>query len=400
MFRSCACFSIRRTAGKNERMGCGRMPKRYGCGPGLTRALPGVLVQSAENNALAVHSLSEEIALGSRSMLHRLTSPPSSVSAERRPARHAVGRRMFCLCCLSVPGLLRATAARAGLSPDTIVPTILAEAANSPIRVHRLRGGVAVLEGSGGNVAVLPGPEGKLLVDAGIAVSRPQLETALNDLGEGPVSRLINTHWHFDHADGNAWLHQAGAQITAHANTRKRLSEVQRVADWNYDFPPLPAGALPSDVFTTGQTLNHGGVTIELRYYGPAHTDSDISVRFTDADILHAGDSYWNGAYPMIDYSTGGHIDGAIAAAEANLRTTTDSTIVIPGHGHPVSDRAGLQAFRDMLVEVRAKVAVLKRQGQSLEAITAVRPTAMWDAEWGNFVISPALFTKLVYEGV
>ena len=172
------------------------------------------------------------------------------------------------------------------------------------------------------------------------------------------------------------------------------------MVDWNYDFQPPPASALPSDVFTTGQTIRYGGTTLELRYYGPAHTDSDISVRFLDADILHVGDTYWNGAYPMIDYSSGGHIDGAIAAAEANLRTTTDRTIVIPGHGHPVSDRAGLQAFRDMLVGVRAEVAALKRQGQSLESITALRPTAAWDATWGNFVISPALFTKLVYEGI
>ena len=330
----------------------------------------------------------------------RVMATPSSLPTAMKPARPALGRRMFCLCCLSAPGLLRATTARAELSPEAIVPAILAEAAKSPIRVHRLRSGVAVLEGSGGNVAVLPGPEGKLLVDAGISVSRPQLETALNSLGDEPVTRLINTHWHFDHADGNAWLNETGARITAHANTRKRLSEAQRVEDWNYDFPAPTAGALPSDVFTTEQTVNHGGVTIELRYYGPAHTDSDIAVHFLDADILHAGDTYWNGAYPMIDYSTGGHIDGAISAAEANLRTTTDSTIVIPGHGRPVSDRAGLLAFRDMLVGVRANVVALKRQGCSLEAITAARPTAAWDARWGNFAISPAFFTRLVYEGV
>ena len=316
------------------------------------------------------------------------------------PARPALGRRMFCLCCLAAPGLLRAVAARAEVSPEAIVPLILAEAAKSPIRVHRLRGGVAVLEGSGGNVAVLQGREGKLLVDAGIPVSRPQLETALDSLGEEPVTRLINTHWHFDHASGNAWLNEAGARITAHANTRKRLSEAQRVKDWSYDFPPPPAGALPSDVFTTEQTVNHGGVEIELRYYGPAHTDSDIAVHFRDADILHAGDTYWNGIYPMIDYSSGGHIDGSIEAAEANLRTTTDSTVVIPGHGPPVSDRAGLQAYRDMLVGARANVATLKRQGHSLEAITAARPTAAWDAHWDQFVIGPTLFTRLVYEGV
>ena len=317
-----------------------------------------------------------------------------------KPTRPALGRRMFCLCCLAAPGLLRAAAARAEVSPEAIVPLILAEAARSPIQVHRLRGGVAVLEGSGGNVAVLQGRESKLLVDAGIAVSRPQIETALDSLGEEPVTRLINTHWHFDHASGNAWLNETGARITAHSNTRKRLSEAQRVEDWSYDFPAPSAGALPGDVFTTEQTVDHDGVTIELRYYGPAHTDSDIAVHFRDADILHTGDTYWNGVYPMIDYSTGGHIDGSIAAAEANLRTTTDSTIVIPGHGRPVSDRAGLQAFRNMLVGTRANVAALKRQGHSLEAITAARPTAAWDARWGQFVIGPTLFTKLIYEGI
>lgn len=317
-----------------------------------------------------------------------------------KPTRPALGRRMFCLCCLAVPGMLRSAAAHAEVSPEAIVPLILAEAAKSPIHVHRLRGGVSVLEGSGGNVAVLQGPEGKLLVDAGIAVSRPQLETALDSLGEEPVTRLINTHWHFDHASGNVWLNQAGARITAHSNTRKRLSEAQRVEDWSANFPAPSAGALPSDVFTTEQTVDHGGVTIELRYYGPAHTDSDIAVHFRDADILHTGDTFWNGVYPMIDYSTGGHIDGSIAAAEENLRTTTESTIVIPGHGWPVSDRAGLQAFRDMLVGTRASVAALKRQGHSLEAIAAARPTAAWDARWGQFVIGPTLFTKLIYEGI
>ncbi len=314
--------------------------------------------------------------------------------------RPALGRRMFCLCCLSAPGLLRATAARAELSPEAIVPAILAEAAKSPIRVHRLRGGVAVLEGSGGNVAVLSNQEGKLLVDAGISVSRPQLETALDSLGDQPVTRLINTHWHFDHASGNAWLNEAGARIMAHANTRKRLMEAQWVEDWKYNFPPPPPRALPVDVFETDQTVTHGGVTIALRYYGPAHSDGDIGVHFRDADILHTGDTYWSASYPMIDYSTGGHIDGTVNAAEANLQATTESTIVIPGHGQPVSDRAGLQAFRDMLVGVRANVVALKRQGHSLEAITAARPTAAWDAHWGNFVISPDLFTRLVYEGI
>ena len=175
---------------------------------------------------------------------------------------------------------------------------------------------------------------------------------------------------------------------------------MQRVEDWDYDFPPLPEGALPTELFATERTLKLNDATLALNYYGPAHTDSDISVRFVEADVLHAADTYWNGVYPFIDYSTGGSIDGLIRAAEANLATTTDSTIVIPGHGPPVSDRAGLQAFRDMLVAVRENVAQLKAQGRSLDETVAAQPTAAFDARWGQFVITPALFTRLVYEGV
>ena len=125
---------------------------------------------------------------------------------------------------------------------------------------------------------------------------------------------------------------------------------MQRVEDWDYDFAPLSAAALPTEVFATEQTLKVNSTTLALKHYGPAHTDSDISVRFTEADILHTGDTYWNGIYPFIDYSTGGSIDGSIRAADANLAATTDTTIVIPGHGPPVSDRSELQEFRDMLV--------------------------------------------------
>ena len=281
-----------------------------------------------------------------------------------------------------------------------IVELIKSEAAKAPINVHRLRGNIAVLEGSGGNIAVLTGPDGKLLVDAGIGVSRPQLTTALAGLGDEPITHLINTHWHFDHADGNAWLHSAGARIIAHENTRKHLAMAQRVDDWNFDFPPASATALRSDVFATEQTMRVNGATIAMKYYGPAHTDSDISVYFTDIDVLHTGDTFWNGIYPFIDYSTGGSIDGSIRAADANLAATTDKTVIVPGHGQPVSNRSQLRDFRDMLVGIRENVAALKKQGKSLEDTVAAKPTSAYDARWGGFVINPAFFTKLVYEGV
>ncbi len=313
-------------------------------------------------------------------------------------------RRGFCLCCMGGA----AYAATAGwLTPRQawaeargIVSLIKDSAAVSPIVTHKLRNNICVLEGSGGNVAVLTGSDGKVLIDAGIGVSRPQLTKALAALGGEPITHLINTHWHFDHTDGNAWLNSSGAKIIAHENTRKYLSEVQRVDDWDYNFLPLPSNGLPSEVFAAEHGLKLNGVAITLKYYGPAHTDSDISVTFTEADIVHVADTFWNGIYPFIDHSTGGSIDGMIAASNANLAATTDKTIIIPGHGAPVSNRAELKEFRDMLVAIRENVAALKKQGRSRDETVAAKPTAAFDAKWGQFVIDPGFFTRLVYETV
>jgi glyoxylase-like metal-dependent hydrolase (beta-lactamase superfamily II) len=281
-------------------------------------------------------------------------------------------------------------------SPVTIIRDA---AATAKINVTKLRGNVSMLEGSGGNIAVLTGRDGKLLVDAGITASRPRITEALASLSNDPVKHLINSHWHFDHTDGNEWLHSFGAEITAHENTRKHLSVTTRVEDWNFTFPPAPSGALPTKLFDSEQTLHLNGATIALKKYSPAHTDSDISVEFTDADIVHVADTFWNGHFPFIDYSTGGSIDGMIRAAETNVAKVTDKTIVIPGHG-PIGNKSQLTEFRDMLVSLREKVADLKNQGKSLDEVVAAKPTANYDAKWGGFVIDGNFFTRLVYAGV
>jgi glyoxylase-like metal-dependent hydrolase (beta-lactamase superfamily II) len=282
---------------------------------------------------------------------------------------------------------------------EGIVPTMVNAAAKAKISAQPLRRNITVLEGSGGNIAVLTGRDGKLLVDAGFSVSRPAISDALASINSEPIKHLINTHWHTDHTDGNVWLHSAGAAITAHENTRKRLSVATRVEGWAYTFPAAPAGALPTKVFAADYEIRPNDTRILLKYYSPAHTDSDISVNFTDADVIHVGDTWWNGVYPFIDYSTGGSIDGQIRAAEANIAMVTDKTIVIPGHG-PVGSKADLVEFRDMLVAIRDNVAALKKQGKPLAETIAAKPTAQYDAKWGQFLITPAAFTGLVYMGV
>ena len=297
--------------------------------------------------------------------------------------------------------LALASAVPVWVRAEVTSPVLLinADAATADITVQKLRGNVSVLMGSGGNIVVLTTPGGKLLIDGGIAVSRPRVEAALNGLGPAPIKFLINTHYHWDHTDGNAWLHEKGATIVAHENTLKRLSEGTRVIPWGYTFPPVPAAGLPTVVFKTEKTMPFEGETVAMKHSGDGHTDTDISVYLKTADVLHVGDLWWKGHYPFIDYNGGGGIDQTIRSVNACIDIATPNTIIVPGHG-PVSDRAQLIGFRDMLVAVRANVAGLKKQGKSLSETVAAKPTAAFDAEYGDFLINPAFFTMLVYMGV
>ena len=311
-----------------------------------------------------------------------------------------ISRRQF----LAAGGLAVATAwlaprALFAQSDDVLVPGALKEAATAKITVQTLRRNVSVLLGPGGNIAVLTGPDGKLLVDAEIITAGPNVSAALASINADPVKQLINTHWHFDHTGGNDWLHKAGASILAQENTRKHLSQVTRVEGWKHTFPSAPAGAIPTTVFKDDYTMHANGTTLTLKRYLPAHTDSDISVHFAEAEIFHTGDTFWNRDYPFIDYSTGGSIDGQIRAAEANIAKVTNNTIVIPGHG-AVGGKSDLILFRDVLVHVREKVAALKKQGRSLADVIAAKPGARYDAEWGNLFMTPSAFIALVYQGV
>lgn len=271
--------------------------------------------------------------------------------------------------------------------------------ADSDLVVEPLRGNITVIMGSGGNITVFSGNEGKFLVDAGISKSQEKLKTALDQISPAPLKYVVNTHWHWDHTDGNAWMHAAGAVIVAHKNTLKHLTETTHVNAWNWTFDPVPVGARPTLLVNKGKTFSFSGTTIEVKNFDGGHTDGDVWVYFKDADVLALGDTFWNGIYPYIDNEDGGSIDGAIKWANKAVAYTTDHTIVIPGHG-AVGNRAQLIEFRDMLVTVRSNVAALKQQGKSLDEIVASKPTAAFDAKWGNFVFNGDQFTRMVYAGL
>jgi len=297
---------------------------------------------------------------------------------------------------LSFPALTVATPAQA---QETPYAKINAAAAASEVTVEPLRGGVMLLNGSGGNMAAFAGPDGLFMVDDGIAVSQDKIEGVLARIGKGPIRYVVNTHWHWDHSDGNAWAHRDGATLIAQVNTAKHLTQTIRVEEWGHTFDPLPADGQIALVVTDEKTMRFGSEMVRLRRYAPSHTDGDLSAYFIKANILMTGDTWWNGLYPFIDYVAGGSIDGMIRAASANLDMARADTIVVPGHG-PVGGRADLIAYRDMLVTIRENVARLKQQGKTLEQVIAADPTAQFDAKWGQAIIGPALFTTLVYRGI
>lgn len=283
--------------------------------------------------------------------------------------------------------------------PVSPVVKINQAAATTPITATPLRGPLTMLSGSGGNVTVLDSPKGKLMVDAGIAVSRPRVEQALLAISHQPIRYVIDTHYHWDHTDGNTWTAEEGAKIIATAGTVKRVSTTTRVDFWDATFKPLPKAAIPSEVLTSDSTYHFGGQTVEVHLLVPSHTDTDLYVVFKEANVASLGDLFWNGVYPFIDNQNGGGIDGMIKADDAILARVNDDVILVPGHGD-VGTKKQLQAFRDMLAGIRANVAELKSQGKSEAEVVAAKPTAQWDAVYGHFVIDPDFFTRIVYEGL
>ncbi len=266
-----------------------------------------------------------------------------------------------------------------------------------PIQARPLGENLTLLSGPGGNVVVLHGADGLVVVDTFVAPAWPKLQESLASLGNGaPVKFVINTHWHFDHTDNNAPLHAAGATVVAHANTKRRMSEPHHLAVLELDFPPSPASALPQRVFTDRYTLEANGERLELSHVPPAHTDTDVTVRFEHANVLHAGDVYFNGRYPYIDGSTGGHVDGMIAASNRLLSRADSDTKIVPGHG-ALATRADLVKYRDMLSTAADRVRKLKASGKSLEESIAAKPFTDLDGDWGSGRYKGDDFVKIVY---
>lgn len=295
------------------------------------------------------------------------------------------GRDMRTRTIAAVALLLSAAPAAAQQNFDTVKVT-----------VQPVAGRVHVLFGSGGNMALLPGDDGAILVDDQYAPLSEKIRAAVATVSNKAVRFVVNTHLHGDHTGGNENFGKSGAVIVAHDNVRSRLSVEQFNARFNRRTPPAPHGALPVVTFTESITIHLNGDSVRVVHLPPAHTDGDAYIHFVKANVIHLGDVFNNGGYPLIDVSSGGSIDGFVAAFDAVLAVADDRTKIIPGHG-PVATRADLLEYRRMVATVRDRILALVRQGKSLTEAAAARPTAEFDATWGKGFVNPDLFLDIVY---
>jgi cyclase len=272
-------------------------------------------------------------------------------------------------------------------------------ALKTPITTTKLYDNVYALQGAGGNMALQTGKDGLVLIDSSFSTSVPKVKEAIAAISKDSPDALINTHWHYDHTDGNEGMHAAGFSIFAHQKTRERMATPQSIAFFHIEMPASPDAALPSITFTDSMQAWHNGDSLDLVHFDPAHTDTDIYIHFHKANVLHMGDTWFNGFYPFIDEATGGRIGGMIDAAQKGLSVADNQTKIIPGHG-PLGNKADLQRCHDMLSAIRDKVAALKASGASEQEAIAKKPTADFDASWGKGMFNGDVFTGIVYRTV
>jgi cyclase len=286
---------------------------------------------------------------------------------------------------LTIPAGAFALAPQAAQAPTPIVPTKLAD------RIY-------VLIGNGGNVGLLVEDDGLMMIDCGLPTRADDMVNAVSAVSKLKVQRLLNTHFHFDHTGGNEIFGRTGTKIMAHENVKKILSVDFKDDAFGQTFKALKPEGIPTETFTSGGKLTFGKDKLEYTYFPLAHTDGDTYVFFPESNILQCGDLFWNGMYPVIDYSAKGWLGGMIAAADKMGKVGNAQTTVIPGHG-PVGTKADLKAWRDMLEVVNGRLEPMAKQGKTMEEVLAAAPTKDLDDKWGKARPSDA-FLKQAYPSI
>ena len=258
------------------------------------------------------------------------------------------------------------------------------------VRTEKVTDDFYVLFGAGGNVGVSVGAQGVLVVDDQFPEMIPKLSDAIRDIGGGAVDFAINTHWHFDHAEGNLALGPGGTWIVSQANSREKMlgDHVIDLVNLKYLQKAYPKSALPVITYDETMQFHFNGQQIDLMHFGPAHTTGDTAVIFRGTNAVHLGDVFNRSGYPFIDAGNGGDLAGMIAFCKAVLAEINEQTVVVPGHGE-LSDYNGLKAYIDMLSTVHKRMVRLVKKGKTLEEVIEAAPTKDFDEAFGdntNFV--------------
>lgn len=265
------------------------------------------------------------------------------------------------------------------------------------IKATKVSGNVYMLEGSGGNIGVSVGPDGILIVDDQFAPLADKIKAALQTLGDGKLKFVLNTHYHGDHTGGNV-VFGPDAPIIAQTNVRKRLSEEQKSRFFNRTTPPSPKEALPVITFDQAVSVFFNGEEIKVIHFPHGHTDGDSVIFFTGSNVVHMGDDFFAGRFPVVDLEAGGDVEGLAKNVGDIISKLPAGVKIIPGHG-PLSDVEGLKQFHRMLVETTDIVRKKMRAGKTLEQIKAEGLPEEWKS-WGAGYIKTDVWLQLIYNSL
>jgi cyclase len=267
------------------------------------------------------------------------------------------------------------------------------------IKTIKVKPGIHMLLGQGGNIGVFSGEDGVFMIDDQYAPLTDKIKTAIAGITPDPIRFLINTHWHMDHTGGNENIGNAVTIIIAHENVRERLSSDQVLSAMNRTVPALSKKGLPIITFTRDIAFHLNGQRLSVFHVERSHTDGDVVIHFNDANVIHMGDVHFAGMYPFIDIEHGGSITGMIAAVNRILELADDNTRIIPGHGQ-LTNKKGLIAYRDMLTGISNIIQAKIKAGKTLAHIIETKPTGNFDKEWGKGFIAPDMFATIVYQSL
>jgi len=258
---------------------------------------------------------------------------------------------------------------------------------------------IYMIAGQGGNIGLFIGEDGTFLIDDQFAPLTEQILKAIKAVGGQHPKFLINTHYHGDHTGGNEKLGQGGTLIVSHDNVRERLISGSYIGAFKMSLPPTAKEGLPVITFSKNINFHLNGDTVIVTHVPHAHTDGDSFIYFQAANVIHAGDLFFNGFFPFIDVTHGGSLKGMIKGVDKVLRVADDQTKIISGHG-PLGDKQQLASYREMLGIAYERLTKLKAEGKTAEEAAAAKPLADLETTWGNGLFKSDQWIKLIYSGV